>query len=45
MNQVENLAQIAYTEPQAAYSAGFEHKLTYHIQTIAEISKLHLLIR
>ena len=43
INQVENLTQIAYTEPQAAYSAsvaGFQHKLTYHIRTIPEMSNL-----
>ena len=41
--QLEELAKIAMSEPQAAYSsfaAGFKHKLTYFIRTIPDLSEI-----
>ena len=42
---VENLCNIAESQPQAAYSAfifGFVHKFTYYLRTIPDIAQLLL---
>ena len=43
VSQLETLAEIARSEPQAAYSgftAGFKHKLTYFIRTIPDLTEI-----
>ena len=43
MSQLEVLSNIAKSEPQAAYSAftaGFQHKLTYFIRTIPDLAEI-----
>ncbi len=42
VSQLEELSQIARSEPQAAYAAftaGFKHKITYFIRTIPNVSE------
>lgn len=42
INQLEELSNIAKSEPQAAYSAftaGFRHKMTYFIRTIPDLAE------
>ena len=43
ISQLEVLSEIAKSEPQAAYTAytaGFQHKVTYFIRTIPELSSV-----
>ena len=43
VNQLNNLAEIARSEPQAAYAAfvsGFQYKLSYHMRVIPNIETL-----
>lgn len=43
VSQLEVLSEIAKTEPQAAYSAftaGFQHKMTYFIRTISDLADI-----
>ena len=43
IEQLKQLAAIAKTEPQAAYSAftaGYKHKMTYYIRTISNLSTI-----
>ena len=43
VEQLQELTKIAKSEPQAAYSAfvsGFQHKMTYFIRTIPDLTNI-----